>query len=447
MPLSRIGVPEIAQVAQLLGLRFVTVNGELIESESNWNRVDGLPAPGRSGLALAEDLVAAGATVHYPAVVLFVGSRRIGRALVGYKGAATWARLVSDRLKEATSTPGSISIVASPEIIENDSAVLGGGVGLKIDPQAREATITDVHVAGSPGAYFRSIPGYSTVAFGEGEAAYLLELKSTRLLSSPGYIDLVPSPDGKFLVSPGRERTGLRFYRTRDVLGDADEGQATTVRPFFADAAMSDHYPSVGIIYSDGGRVTYRVLTSWSDKVRFRDYEINWSSEETPTRVQPVGDPVSACEAPVSIATISPRGDEIAARDERQGRTTVYQLDRNGMCTEVLDLGIQAGKVAWSPDASLFSFTVPRGVVRDGRGVVWVGRDATGEMSGVFVLDRATRTLVRVPGSEPVGRLTFPDFIGRDSIIFLLPPDSSGSARFRIVCCAATLVRNASRAR
>jgi hypothetical protein len=44
--------------------------------------------------------------------------------------------------------------------------------------------------------------------------------------------------------------------------------------------------------------------------------------------------------------------------------------------------------------------------------------------------------VTRVEASLDARRLTFPEFVGADQVLFLLPPESAaGSSRFRLVCC------------
>lgn len=58
------------------------------------------------------------------------------------------------------------------------------------------------------------------------------------------------------------------------------------------------------------------------------------------------------------------------------------------------------------------------------------------ELAGIFVLDRDRGLVTRIRGSEVVSRLAFTDFVGRDSIVFLLSgADDEERSRFRLVCC------------
>jgi hypothetical protein len=199
---------------------------------------------------------------------------------------------------------------------------------------------------------------------------------------------------------------------------------------------MQDQYPSVGILSTSGARTVYRVLTSWYDRVAFRDYEVRAAAGGAPPSVRALGQPVEACAGfQFSIPIMSQTGLEVAGRDEATGTTKVLRIGENGRCTEAADTGLPTGKVAWSPDGRRLAFAIPAGAVSDGSGVLWNGSDDPAR-AGVFVYDRQSREVARVEASQQARRLTFPEFVGPDRVVFLLPGERQGTPnRFRLVCC------------
>jgi hypothetical protein len=198
---------------------------------------------------------------------------------------------------------------------------------------------------------------------------------------------------------------------------------------------MRDQYPSVGILSSvtegESTRVVYRVLTSWFDRIVYRDYEALVGGG-TAARVRPLGEPIVACPT-VSIPILSPDGKELAGRDEGTATTRIFALEDG--CRPVDDLRVQSGKVAWAPDGKMLAFAIPRGAVRDGTGTLWVGGNDP-EAAGIFLYRRGGGGLERVAGSENAHRIAFPEFVGSDSLAFQLSPTGArDEAVFRLICC------------
>jgi len=197
---------------------------------------------------------------------------------------------------------------------------------------------------------------------------------------------------------------------------------------------MRDQYPSAGVLRADSGRgtVVYRVLTSW-----YRDYLVSGTAEGRTTRVRPLGPAVRACSGrQVSLPIMTPDGRELGARDESTGTTKLFELRDDGTCTEVLDFELPTTKVAFDPGGRRVAFAVPPRVIRDGRGRPYpgVGPDAADRLHGVFVFDRDRRRIARVPGSEEARRLTIPEWVGGEGVIFLLAADRRDpTSRFRFV--------------
>jgi hypothetical protein len=87
---------------------------------------------------------------------------------------------------------------------------------------------------------------------------------------------------------------------------------------------------------------------------------------------------------------------------------------------------VATSKVAWHRTGRLLAFARPP-ERRRGLG----GNEST---SGIFLYDRDQRRLTRLSDSESASSLAFPDFIGDDSVVFLIPRRSgTESSVFRVV--------------
>jgi hypothetical protein len=188
---------------------------------------------------------------------------------------------------------------------------------------------------------------------------------------------------------------------------------------------MRDQYPSVGILAQDKASTRYRILTSWFEGLLYRDYVVVHATEDAPATVQPLGEPIVPCRGmELSTPIMSQDGREVAARDEDSGTTKIYRFLDDGTCEEVLPLGMPTRKVAWHPSGRMLAFSTPRVRTASSGGVE----------PGIFVYDRDERRVTRVADSNGASQLAFPDFIGDDAIVFMIPGRGNGTeSRFRIV--------------
>jgi hypothetical protein len=406
MPLSRSGIPNVVEAARSLGVPVTLVSSEELLDYAEGNA--GVDA--RESMVLADAMLAGGALAHSPALVVYAAGDVVGSAILGYKRADAYAAFVSDRLSAAS--------VASPSLSSPEA--------LPIARRARMPSATpvlaDYRAIGIPGAYFRWVPGTRQIAYESDRTVYLLDLVDGEHRIAPGWIDFVPTPDGRFFVTPGPDDDGLTFYDARDVFDAAARNRSMSVESIFTDNRMRDQYPSVGILESGDSYTRYRVLTSWFRGLLYRDYEVRVNPSTGVSSVRPIGEPTVPCEAlALSTPIMSQDGREVAARDERTGTTKIFRMLEEGRCEEVLDFGTPTSKVAWHASGQRIAFATPR---RARGGVT---------EAGIFVFDRASGAITAVPGSEDASRLAFPDFVG-DDVVFLIPADAAGSESiFRLV--------------
>ena len=282
----------------------------------------------------------------------------------------------------------------------------------------------------------RRVPGQPLVSFSAEEAVHLLNIEIGPSMPAPGFVDFVPTPDGRYFVTPGPQHAGLQFYDAQTVLDSARRGRGWLVAPFFTDERMRDQYPSIGILTESGrpGHTVYRVLTSWFDGVVYRDYDITTGSSGLPT-IRTQGPAEKPCrDHQLSLPILSPDGVVLAARDEQTATTKLFRLSKHQQSTEILDIGLSTGKVAFAPDGHRLAFAVPSSVRTGAGSTAEAKRPDQRELAGIFVLDLPDLRLTRVRSSEHVNRLMFPEFLGRDSIMFIMAPTKAGAAaEFRLV--------------
>lgn len=410
MPLSAAARSEIVAAASSLGLPV-----SVLVFEDLWG-VGSLPAetPERAFArwVLAE-LSDGGSTLHFPSVSLFRGLGLEGHAILGHKSARGYEEALRARLEFVAPAPADLELTSGAPLVHRPLRLA--------DATAADATIAfRLRMAPPPGAFIRWLPGTRVISFDQGGKVFLLDLDTGERIPGPGWIDFVPSPDGRVFVTPAKQSRGLEFYDASEVVGSGRERM--TVQPLFVDADMIDQYPSVGVLSSAShGRSVYRVLTSWRSGLAMRDYEFTPGVRPS---IQPLTGQIKACQGlTLSTPMLSKDGREIAARDELSGSTKIFRVNASGRCTEVADLGIGTSKVSFDQSGWRLAFSA----VADSA--------STTGYSDAYVLDRRNGDLTKVVGSSTKG-LLIPEFVGTDSLVFLTARDGAWQeVELLLACC------------
>ena len=395
MPLSLAGIQNVSKAADNLSLSLTLVALDELQ-EYAYEGLEMIP--------VADAMLRASVHAHAPAILVHDQAQFVGGAVLGYKTAEAYQAIILQRFSQDRSRGGVTSPPWSPQTI--------------LTAAEHGRPLADYDAVGSPSAYFRTVPGRQALAYESQRRIYLLDLADGESRVAPGQIDFIPTPDGRYFVTPGPGDGGLTFYDADEVFEAAQANRRRTVQPIFTDPLMRDQYPSVGILREDELSIRYRVLTSWFLSIAYRDYEIRVNPRTRESSVRPLADPVTPCNGmTLSTPILSPDGLELAARDEATGTTKIFQILSGGGCLEVSDLGVATSKVAWHRSGRMLTFATP-GVDRG---------------AGIFVFDRITRGLHRVPDSDDAIRLTIPDFVGDDVVFLVSARSGEGRSLFRVV--------------
>lgn len=223
-------------------------------------------------------------------------------------------------------------------------------------------------------SWFTKVHASGDYAFYIGGGNKLLYLEDsnpdTRTQQIPGFIDPVPSSDGRIVTIPG-----LKIYLIDDVLRDGVNAQ-----PLISDSEHGGVYQSVAVLSQSATSATYRVITDLAG-VRYRDYQVDYSV--SPPRAEALGQVDSLCPGRTyKTIMVSKTSRYVGVYDPGTGTSKLVTGD--GQCREVLDLGYPTGKIEFSFDEKRIAFHVD-----------YFDTDAGGYFSGVkgilskdvFVLD------------------------------------------------------------
>lgn len=383
MPLSLAGKNRAQSAATGLGLAFMAVEADSLyrHTSSDEEKTD--------LTRLFDQVVAAGAGIHYPSLVLVEDGRVLGPAITGFKSEDAYREAI------AASLDGTVS---------GSKSQLSRRMRIPAATAVRQLSLPD-----GTGFYMRVVPGKGMVSLAANGRNLLLDLNSGDWGWAPGELDLIPSPDGKLMVTPDRKMGGLRFFDARHVTLSGGP-EVSGLSEIHVDWSIRDQYPSIGVLHGDQ-RITseetaYRVLTGWGQQGRFRDYGITWGADSV--SVRPLRKLTVLCEnVRFSLPMISPDGQRVVGRDESSGTTKIYEIDSTVRCVEAWDTGLSSGKGAWSPDGDQVVFDVPR------------QESSRAGIEGLVVFSALDggMSLLLAEGQPP--DLRFPDFVGGDSIVFV----------------------------
>lgn len=384
MPLSIDGVREARTAAHTIGLEFRQI------------AVDSLRARAERGIGIAGALLKRGALLHLPSVFLVASS---GDAILGpvfgYKTERGY-RAALGRLLTTDSVWSPVSFSASRARPPTDSLT----------------EVWTTTLSGRVGLFFRHLPSSPIVTLDEGGRTYLLNVETGRRRVGPGRLDLVPSPDGLFMVTPGGPEVGLEFHLVKDIMRS---DSLSRIVPSYADTLMADQYPSIGIVEEGSESSIYRVLVSWYKGAKIRDYRIGVDARGTLT-VVPASPARVACPSwTLSTPILSRSGRLISARDEASGTSRVFEIDIEGSCLPVIDLDATTSKATFSPGDSLVAYTTARPGA--GHEVVVVGLD-----------DGKPRYRTRL------GNATIPDF-AFDRGVLVMEEAGDDQYALTLLCC------------
>lgn len=387
MPLSVDGIQEARAAANALGIAFTAVVADAGDDDPALRHVAAADARAMESL----ELVYRNAAVHYPAVVLYRSGAMVDAVIPGYRNRETYRTM--------------IRALFDAHIDRSSRSPRDAAPAMWVDHNARVSTRSSVDTPRDIGFFFKPVRGTTLVSYTSNDRAYLFDLATRIETRVPGYVDPVPTPDGRFLTRPGL----IVYPIPRLVRGDT-----TSV---YSDPLLPDEYQTASILRESRSTIRYRVVTGWRDNARFRDYDVTLGTSPATARFQPVGTPFVPCAGRTLTLPISAKtGREFGAFDVTRGTNGVIEVLENGTCADRLDLGFASGKLSFSYDGKSIAFSTSR-INVDTAGPLRKPSDTF--YKDALVLYRANGRIVSLTRNRPIRGMSFPEFLADGSIMLL----------------------------
>lgn len=334
--------------------------------------------------------------------------------------------------------------------------------------------------------YFIKVFGpFDSVAFGSNKGNTMFDLKTSTAIPTPGFVDPVPTPDGRSLMTPtvlvydpekkvysdlfksiaaggaipeytldGDAVTkagkfingmtaetikaqkipygvsGLGFYATEDVRTKGKDAPSQ-----FFDPDVSANYPSTGVLEKNEKSSLIRTLANGTGMLRIKDYRIVKSADGR-DHISPVGPSRTICEdtkfpghelSYLSQPSLSKKGTEVGAYDALKKKMRIMKIGNNGQCTEVESLPFAAGKIDFSPDDRQILFHVDH----TEQGPNQFQNPSASQTLHSYLYDRDTKRTTPI-NVDPNLDTYYPSFLGDGRILYFAKLKNSPDSKLQI---------------
>lgn len=285
--------------------------------------------------------------------------------------------------------------------------------------QSEPKSTRRMSIPGRPNYFFRAFPEAEVIGYATDNGNHILDMTSGKTYGLPGIYD--PVPVGEHVISVPSSSIGMAFYSVTDiVLGNNNPPALAT------STTLLGVYQSVGLIAKKGNVETYGMIVAGDANPLFQKVRVTVGPE---VKVEPLGEAMQIClGVDLKLPMLSKDASEVSGRDMTQdGVTKIWKIDhKTGRCTEVENLGIEAGKADFSFDGRYLAFHLQA----NGSGDLGFFRTPEQDMSmNTYIYDRKTKFLSKISYGRPGDNAYYPVFRKDGSLVYAIL-DQHGRAWF-----------------
>ncbi len=277
-----------------------------------------------------------------------------------------------------------------------------------------------ISIPSKPNYFFRSFPQNELISYASDEGNFILNMKSKMQFKMPGPFD--PVPLGEKVISTPDSEDGMSFYSVPEVLSGNPVPKLLHRSKY-----LKGVYQSVGLLEKTKNSETFAVITAGETSSVLLQ-KIKVSEVKGELTVEDVGSSQAFCKGvDVKLPMLSKNGQEVSGLDGETGTSKIWKLDYDsGACTEVADIGVNAGKADFSFDGNLIVFHL-RG---DGaKTAEYFEKAEAGMNMNIYVYNRKDKAIYQITQGRPGDNAYFPVFREDGSVVYAVI-DKTGTPFF-----------------
>jgi len=388
MPLSVQGLEEARKAAADAGIAFV----EARDPHAG-------PAADSQMLLNSNRLMGLGVMNHFPTIAFFKEGKVLPTLVPGYESREQLTNLMSSILSDK-----------SVEMINK-----GAAKNVEVSQLALQE-IRAYSNARVPEYFYKIRSNGQMISYSSEGTNYLFDLSNGSEITLPGTYDPVFNLGTDTMLFP--MGNGYNFHSLK-------KWQAGDHSPLLFDETLLGVYQSTGLLKTEDGKITFRVISEQMGNHLTRDYSYSPSEDA----ITPLGESAKTLCSNFSIKLpiVSKNGLEVGGVDLVAKKTAIFKIMADGTCEKVEELGLITGKLNFSYDSRFITYHIYATDHAE-----YEHRPDSNHQANIYVFDRQTKKTYQVTTNVGLNSM-YPDFTQAGELVFADYPHSGEGARYRFL--------------
>lgn len=267
-----------------------------------------------------------------------------------------------------------------------------------------QGIVKRVRAPQQPNFFFRVLSDQLVVSYAASNGNRLFNLDTQNEISIPGGVDPVPMGE-HFITIP---EDFLKIYSLDALLQNKKQ-------PVLITSDLQGVYQSVGLREKTREYEIYGVITAQAP-LQYQEFKVS-QTPQGEWQIAKHSNMRKLCgNIDIKLPMLSKDTREVSGYDGQAGTTKIWSIQHEtGNCTEVVDLGVTAGKADFSYDGRRLAFHLNSDPFMD---TEWFSEPSEDANYNIHIYDRVTKKITRVTQNYPGENAYYPVFRKDGTLVY-----------------------------